>query len=216
LNINGTPIAGTLQDPILDLYDSKGKLLAENDNWRDDSRSSFGSLAPTNDSESALNASLSPGAYTVVVRGKNGTTGIAIVEAYVDANLSYPELANISTRGLVETGDNVMIGGFIVTESNGPTRFLIRAIGPSLRDFAISNPLADPTLALHDGNGAVIATNDNWKEGDEAAVVTTGLAPSGDAESVIFATLLPGAYTAIVRGKGNATGVALVEVYNLR
>jgi hypothetical protein len=216
LSASGIPAADTLQDPILDLYDSTGTLLGENDNWRDDpNASSLGSLAPTNDLESALAKFLNAGAYTVVVRGKNNTTGISLIEAYLNTTNTYTELANISTRGLVETGDNIMIGGFIAIESNGPTRFVIRAIGPSLGSAGISNPLPDPTLELHNGNGAVIATNDNWKEGDEAAVRATGLAPKDDAESVILATLPVGAYTAIVRGKGNATGVALAEVYNL-
>ena len=219
LSVNGTPVAGRLQDPTLELYDSKGALIATNDNWRDDPNSNrLGSLAPTNDLEAALSVDLVEGAYTAVVRGKNNTTGIGLAEAYFDAGQSPSvpaELANLSTRGLVETGDNVMIGGFIATDSNGPTRFVIRAIGPSLGSAGISNPLADPTLELHDGNGAVIATNDNWKDGDEASVRATGLAPQNDAESVILATLPVGAYTAIVRGKGNATGVALVEVYNL-
>jgi hypothetical protein len=216
LSTGGIPAADRLQDPILDLYDSTGTLLGENDNWRDDPNSSaLGSLAPTNDLESAMVKFLNAGAYTVIVRGKNNTTGIGLVEAYLNTTNTYTELANISTRGLVETGDNVMIGGFIATESNGPTRFVIRAIGPSLGSAGISNPLSDPTLELHDGHGAVIATNDNWKEGDEAAVRATGLAPKDDAESVILATLPVGAYTAIVRGKANATGVALAEVYNL-
>jgi hypothetical protein len=221
LNINGTPIPGTLQDPILDLYDSKGKLLRKNNNWRDDPNApaTLGSLAPKNDLESAINAGfLEPGAYTVVLRGNNNTTGIGLVEVYLTASnygSNDAELANISTRGLVETGDNVMIGGFIATDSNGPARYVIRAIGPSLASYGISNPLPDPTLELHDGNGAVIATNDDWKDGDEAAVRDTGLAPQNVSESVILTYLSTGAYTAIVRGKGNTTGVALVEVYNL-
>jgi hypothetical protein len=219
LSVNGTPVAGRLQDPTLELYDSKGALIATNDNWRDDPNSNrLGSLAPTNDLEAALSVDLVEGAYTAVVRGKSNTTGIGLAEAYFDAGQSPSvpaELANLSTRGLVETGDNVMIGGFIATDSNGPTRFVIRAIGPSLGSAGISNPLADPTLELHDGNGAVIATNDNWKDGDEASVRATGLAPQNDAESVILATLPVGAYTAVVRGKNNAIGVALVEVYRL-
>jgi hypothetical protein len=216
LSINGTPIPGKLEDPTMDLYDGKGVLLGQSDNWRNDNDpKALGSLAPTNDLESVLTRYLQPGAYTVILRGKNGTSGIGLVEAYLRADISYAELANLSTRGLVETGDNVMIGGFIATESTGPTRFVIRALGPSLTSSGISNPLPDPTLELHDGNGAVMAANDNWKDSDEAGIRDTGLAPQNTSESAILTYLYPGAYTAIVRGKGNASGIGLVEVYNL-
>jgi hypothetical protein len=150
------------------------------------------------------------------VSGKNSGTGIALVEAYdLDQTLG-PILANISTRGFVDTGDNVMIGGFIVGPTgSGDLNVLIRAIGPSLTDFGIDNPLLDPLLELHDSNGATLTTNDNWKDSQQAEIEATGLAPTNNSESAILQTLAPGGYTAIVRGVGDTTGVGLVEVYNL-
>ena len=168
-------------------------------------------IAPTNDKEAAILTALDPGAYTAIVRGVGGTTGVGPVEAYDLDSTVDSKLANISTRGLVQTGDNVMIGGFIVTGAT-PTNTLIRALGPSL---PVMGALADPTLELHDGNGAVIATNDNWKDTQQAAIEATTIPPTNDAESAIVQTLAPGAYTAIVRGKNNTTGVALVEAYQL-
>ena len=225
ITINGAPVAGTLQDPTLELYDAKGILVAQNDNWgKDPNASRLGPLAPRDDREAALSIDLPDGAYTAVVRGKNGATGIALVAAWIAGG--FPELANISTRGFVDTGDNVMIAGITVTNisqgglippgTDGLTRFVIRAIGPSLDGAGISKTLLDPTLELHDRNGATIATNDNWKENDEATVRATGLAPQKDTESVILAALPRGQYTAVVQGKAGGTGVAVVEVYNLR
>jgi hypothetical protein len=123
-------------------------------------------------------------------------------------------LANISTRGVVQTGDNVLIGGFIVTGTVSKT-VLIRAIGPSLTAGGVPNALADPTLELRGGNGALILANDNWRDAQQAAIIATGIPPTDNLESAILATLAPGAYTAIVRGKNNTTGSALVEVYGL-
>jgi hypothetical protein len=221
MTVGGKPVAGALQDPTLELYDSTGRLVGKNDNWRDDPAGarSLGSLAPTNDLEAALAIFLSAGSYTVVMRGKNDSTGIGLVEAYFGPSgvspRSLAELANLSTRGFVGTGDDVMIAGFIAGDSSGPTRFVVRAVGPSLTTAGVSNPLPDPMLELHDGNGGVIAANDDWKEAGESIVLGTGLAPKDEAESVILATLPVGQYTAIVRGKNNSTGVAVVEVYNL-
>jgi hypothetical protein len=127
-----------------------------------------------------------------------------------------PILANISTRGFVDMGDNVMIGGFIVGPTDtGLADVLVRAIGPSLSDFGIANPLLDPLLELHDSNGALLTTNDNWKDTQETEIEATGLPPGNDSESAILQTLAPGAYTAVVRGVADTTGVGLVEVYNL-
>jgi hypothetical protein len=123
-------------------------------------------------------------------------------------------LANISTRGKVETGDNVMIGGFVVGGAD-PTKVLVRAIGPSLAQSGVAQPLADPVLELRDSNGGLIATNDNWGSSQQAAIKATGLQPKDSHESAILKTLSPGSYTAIVKGQNNTTGVALVEVYNL-
>lgn len=168
-------------------------------------------IPPTNDKESAILMTLDPGAYTAIVRGVNNTTGVALVEVYDLDQAVDSKLANISTRGFVQNGDDVMIGGTIVL---GPesTDVLIRAIGPSL---PVSGAMADPTLELHDSNGVIIASNDNWKETQQAAIEATKIPPTNDAEAAIIATLAPGAYTAIVRGKNNTTGVALVEAYQL-
>jgi len=164
---------------------------------------------------------LAPATYTAIVRGSGGTSGVALVEAYdldPDAN---SKLVNISTRGFVSTGDNVMIGGFIVrgglgVDGAGSEEVLVRAIGPSLTQRGVPNALQDPTLDLHDGNGAIIASNDNWKDTQQSEIQATGLAPSDDRESAILAILIQGNYTAIVRGKNNTTGVGLVEVYKVQ
>jgi hypothetical protein len=211
------PVPGALADPVIEVHGSSGELLATNDNWSDDPNRQYvidSGIAPTNDLESALFGVINPGAYTVVVRGKNDATGIGSFEVYdLDPTVD-SKLANISTRGFVETGDNVMIGGTIIIGS-APTRVLLRAIGPSLTNFGVPNALQDPTLELHDGNGALMASNDNWRSDQEAEISATTIAPTNDLESAILQTLPPGAYTAIVRGSGNSTGVAVVEAYQL-
>jgi hypothetical protein len=210
-------ITNPLADPTLELHDSTGAVIAFNDNWMDaPNRQEIidSGLAPTNNLESAILTSLSPGNYTAIVRGVNNGTGIALVEGYDLDPTAGSKLGNISTRALVQTGDNVMIGGFIIT-GGGQKNVIVRAIGPSLAQYGITNPLADPTLELHNGNGAVIAFNDNWKDSQQAEIEATGLPPSDDAESAIVQTLAPGNYTAIVRGVNNTIGVALAEVYGL-
>jgi hypothetical protein len=171
-------------------------------------------LAPKDEHEAAIVVSLPPGAYTAVVRGApSGSVGVGLIEVY-DVDPNHSRLANISTRGVVESGDNVMIGGFIVG-GDQPTKVIIRAIGPSLRNYGIAAALDDPLLELHDGNGSLLTENDDWRSLQEDAIKATGLAPSNDHESAIVATLQPGNYTAIVRGKDERTGVGLVEIYNL-
>jgi hypothetical protein len=210
------PVAGQLSDPVVDLYDGTGKLVASNDNWNSDRAATLATgLAPADEHEAALVTTLDPGAYTAVVHSAaiNGS-GVALVEVYdltPDANST---LANISTRGRVELKDNVMIGGFILSEDEASS-VLLRAIGPSLSSFGITDPLQDPILELHDSNGDLIVSNDNWRSTQQAAIVATGIPPSDDRESAIVATLAPGAYTTIIRGHDGATGVALVEIYNL-
>jgi hypothetical protein len=210
-------ITNPLQNPTMELHDHSGAIIASNDNWMDASNKQAiidSGLAPTNNLESAILTSLNPGAYTAVVRGVNNGTGVALVEAY-DLDLAAgSNLGNISTRAFVQTGDNVMIGGLIVTGSD-PVKVIVRAIGPTLANYGITNPLQDPTLELHNGNGALIAFNDNWKDSQQAEIQVTGLPPANDLESAIVRTLAPGNYTAIVRGKNNTIGVALVEVYRL-
>ena len=149
-----------------------------------------------------------------IVRGVNNVTGIGVVEAYDLDRTVASKLANISTRGFVHTGNNVLIGGLIVLGQN-PLRIIVRAIGPSLADFGITTPLQDPTLELHNASGTIIANNDNWKDSQQAEIESTGIPPRAEPESAIVATLLPGAYTAVVQGKNSATGIAVVEVYTL-
>jgi hypothetical protein len=225
-SLAGTGVADALADPTLELHDSTGALIAANNNWRvtqlggiitGDQQAAIEAtaIAPTDDLESAIVATLAPGTYTAVVRGTNDGTGIGLAEVY-DLNQATPsKLANISTRGFVDTGENVMIGGFVVRPGGGTeTSVILRAIGPSL-GAAVENALADPTLELHDSSGALVAANDNWKDSQQVEIEATGLAPTADAESALVALLAPGSYTAIVRGKEDATGVALVELYSL-
>ncbi len=212
-------VTGVLADPLIELHSAAtGNLILANDNWKNNQRTDIEAtgLAPTNDAESALLVTLSAGAYTVVERGKAETTGVGLVEVYDLTPGFGPELANISTRGFVDTGNNVMIAGFIVASGTGGSgQVIVRGLGPSLGAFGISNPLADPFLELHDSNGTLLAANDNWKSTQQAAIAATGLAPTNDAEAAILATLVPGAYTAIQSGVNGGTGVGLVEVYNL-
>jgi hypothetical protein len=160
---------------------------------------------------------LDPGAYTAIVRGKGGATGVGLVEMYDLDQGADSQIANISTRGVVETGDNVLIGGFILGGGDVGSNVVLRAIGPSLAQSGITNPLADPTLELHDADGTLVASNDNWQDDpDQAAqLVASTIPPQDPAESAIAAHLPAGAYTAIVRGKNNTTGVGLVEAYNI-
>jgi hypothetical protein len=220
-------VPGALTDPTLELHhpDAMGhdQILATNDNWVDAANKQEiidSTLAPTNDLESAiLMDNLDPGSYTAIVRGANNTTGIGLVEAYDLQAAGASVLGNISTRGLVGTGAKVMIGGIIVI-GDGSQEVLVRAIGPSLTDLGVPGALADPVIELHDPNGALIETNDNWKtksdgSSQQADIEDTGLPPTNDAESALLVTLNPGAYTAIVTGKNNTTGIALVEAYQL-
>ena len=207
-------IPDVLADPVLELHDGAGTLITSNDNWGDaPNRQEIidSGIPPTNDLESAILMTLDPGPYTAIVRGVNDATGIALVEAY-DLDLAADSvLANVSTRGLVQTGDDVMIGGIIIL-GPAPQKVLLCAMGPSL---PVAGALADPTLELHDKDGASIATNDDWRSDQEADIMATTIPPTEDAESAILMTLTPGAYTAIVRGKNDTTGVALVEAYQL-
>jgi len=224
LMANGQSIAGRLGDPMLELHDSTGALIDSNDDWEDNPQSAdilqgYG-LSPSDPAEAGLFEILSPGAYTVIVRGAHSSTGIGLVEVYdIDAQdvttaMGAARLANISTRGKVETGDNVMIGGFIVS-GDDDAHMLVRAIGPSLSMAGVAEPLADPQLDLYDAQGTKIGSDDNWKDTQEAEIIATGLAPTIDSESAISASLAPGAYTAIVSGVGETTGIGLVEAYNL-
>jgi hypothetical protein len=227
-------ITNPLADPTLELHNGTGALIGSNDNWQ---TTIIGGIitssqvtdiqnsghVPTAASESAIIADLQPGNYTAIVRGVNNTTGIGLVEVYDLSPATISLLGNISTRGFVQTGDNIMIGGFIV-QGAGTKRVIIRAIGPELTQHGITNPLANPTLELHNGTGALIGFNDNWQTTILGGVVTSdqvsdiqnsGHVPTAASESAIIADLQPGNYTAIVRGVNNTTGIALVEVYDL-
>ena len=212
-------IQGALSNPTLELHASDGSLLTSNDNWKDapNAAAIMGTgIPPSDDLESAILQTLTPGAYTAILRGKDDGIGIGVVESY-DLDQSVPaKLANISTRGFVDTNDNVMIGGLIVsgTGTSSPT-VVVRAIGPSLKAFGIQDALEDPLLELHDGNGVTIMQNDNWRSSQEAQIQATGLAPSDDHESAIVKALAPGNYTAVVRGVGNTVGVGVVEAFNI-
>jgi uncharacterized delta-60 repeat protein len=227
LQINGVPVAGRLENPWLNLVYQDLHTSITNDNWKIDDQTQQSQqaeieatkLAPKWDQEAAIVRTLSPGAYTVAMSGVNDTEGIGIVEIYDLDPSAHSELANVSTRGFVESGDNVMIGGLILGQGDNPSSVLIRAIGPSLPGF--SDDLQDPTLELHDGNGTVLASNDNWKINDqtqmsqENEIRATTIPPPDDRESAILVELGGGNYTAILAGKNGGTGMALVEVYNL-
>ena len=214
-------ISNALLDPVLEFHGPSGSLIAQNDNWKDTQRTQIEGTVfqPTDDRESVLLATVPPAAYTAIVTGKNNTTGVGLVEVY-DNNqaTSDSQLANISTRGFVQGGNNVMIGGFILGGSQSSTRVAIRGKGPSLSQFGLNPVLADPTLELHDANGATLITNDNWIDDPVAAAQLTanGLALSDPKESGIFTTLPPGTFTAILAGKNGGVGIGLVEVYNVK
>jgi plastocyanin len=210
-------VSNALADPVIDLKEAGGSPIASNDNWKETQPSEIqaSGVAPQNTLESAIVATLTPGGYTAIVSGKNGTAGVALAEVYDLTQDSDSMLANISTRGLVQAGSNVMIGGFILGKGGASARVVVRAIGPSLAQAGVSGALADPTLELHDGNGATLSSNDNWQDTQKAEIEASGIAPKNAAESAIVALLPPGSYTAIAAGKGGTAGVALVEVYRL-
>ena len=216
-------VTGALADPILELHDSDGVIIATNDNWMENSEAdqtilTDNMLAPGDDAESALVSNLDPGSYTVVVRGVNDTTGIALVEAYdIDNGATDSILANISTRGFVEAEPNVMIGGFILGGGGGGlSEVIVRGLGPSLTDLGVADALSDPTISLFDADGNVVASNDNWMDDpNEQTVIDHGLAPMNANDSALYEVLPVGAYTVVLSGVGGATGIALVESYDI-
>ena len=211
-------LTGVLADPMLEVHDSTQAIIATDDNWRDTQEADIlaTGLQPKSDLESAVVLTLAPGAYTAIVRGKNGGTGIGLVEAYDVDLAANSKLINISTRGFVDTGDNVMIGGFVIGGAGGSAKVVVRAIGPSLLTrFGVQGALADPALTLFDPNGMQIGFDDNWKDTQQADIEATGLQPTNDLESAILMVLPSGGYTAIVGGKNNTTGIGLVEVFDV-
>jgi hypothetical protein len=222
-------VNGPLADPTLELHQGS-TTLATNDNWKINDQTGQSqeaevratTIPPGNDLESAIITTLSPGSYTAILAGRNGGTGVGVIELYDLAQGANATLANISSRGFVDTGDNVMIGGLIVGgSSGGAAKVLVRALGPSLTGSGVTGVLPDPTLELHDKDGVIIVTNDNWKtrpdgSSQQAEIEATTLPPGNDLESALVRSLPPGNYTAIVRGMNNSTGVGLVEIYNLQ
>jgi hypothetical protein len=211
-------VSDVLTDPILSVYNSSHNLVASNDNWQSDPNHFIveaNGLAPANLLESATVQTLAPGAYTVIVAGHDTTAGIGLVELYDLSPLSDSTLENISTRGSVDTGDNVLISGFIVGDVGSAT-VIVRALGPSLASHGVSGALSDPILKIFDSTGAAIATNDNWQDNVNAIdIQKNGLAPPNPSESALVLHLPAGAYTAIVNGANGATGIGLAEVYTL-
>jgi len=210
--------SGVLANPTLELFQGS-TLLQSNNDWKDTQRTEIEAtgLQPSNDFESAIVRTLPPGSYTAVLRGLSNTIGIAVVEAYDLNQAANSKLANIATRGFVEAGDNVMIGGLIIGPAAGSNaRVVVRAIGPSLTAFGIAGALEDPTVELKDANGSTLSSNDNWGQGQPVELQQLGLAPTNINESALVTSLAPASYTAIVRGVGNTTGVGLVEVYHVQ
>jgi hypothetical protein len=212
-------VPGKLDDPVIQLFNSANVNIGGNDDWKTDQQNVQDSgLAPTNDRESALVITLDPGAYTVVMRGKNNSSGIGVVEVYDIGLAANARLANVSSRGFIGTGDNILIGGFYAgPQTAAVTGVVFRAIGPSLSKFGVPQPMQDPTIEIHNRDGAVIASNDDWQTDQKTAIEATGLAPSDSRESaILMRNFDPGPYTAIVRGKNNTTGIGLVEIYDVQ
>jgi dienelactone hydrolase len=219
-SLSGLDAGVTLSDPTLALYDSTGKLLSSNDDWLSGGQSQEiidAGLAPSDNRESALIATLAPGAYTAIVSGVEGTQDIALVEVYDLEGTSPEQLLNISTRGLVETGDGVMIAGSIIGDTSLPLTLVVRGLGPSLASgpAPISDALPDPTLQLVNSQGTTVVTNDNWQDTQGPELIGTGLAPSDPREAAILITLPAGSYTSIFSDSHGASGVGLLEIYNV-
>ena len=222
-SLTAAGVPGALQDPTLQLLTDNNALVAENDNWQQTQQAEINDtgIPPSDSREAAIVQTLSPGNYTAAVRGSANTTGVALVEVYDLTPGANSRLANISTRSFVEAGENVMIGGLIIGAGSGPdgagsTRLVLRGIGPSLAQQGVTGALQDPELLLFDANGSVIETNDNWRQAEQADVRTLNLAPTDEREAALVASLPRGSYTAILRGRDNTTGVALIEAYNVQ
>ena len=220
-------ITDALADPILEIHGANNATIATNNNWKATQVGGIitgnqfaeingSGVAPSNNLESAIIANLAPGDYTAVVRGLGNTVGTGVVDAYDLSLGSSARLVNFATRGLIQPGDKLMIAGFIV--QNGPVRAVIRAIGPSLTAFGIPNALPDTTLELRNQNGVIVRENDDWQSdpAQKQQLESVGLQPSHELEAALVETIQPGQYTAHVRGKGQTSGIGVVQVYFLQ
>jgi hypothetical protein len=214
----GLGVPDALANPLLELHGPGDFTTMSNDNWRDTQEAAIQAtgIPPTNNLESAIDATLAPGAYTAIVRGNGDTSGVALVEIYDLDQVSDSKMANLSTRAFVSTGDNIVIAGFMLGSNSGDDQIVVRGLGPSLASAGVPSALADPTLDLRDANGALLVTNNNWQDNQAqaAALTAAGLALASPLESGIAATLPPGPYTALLSGASNATGVGVIEVYD--
>ncbi len=219
-SLKGFGVTDALADPVLELHGGPfGTVI--NNNWKDDpvQRAQIEStgIPPSDDLESAIEATLNPGSYTAVVRDLTNSSGIAVIEVYDLSAAAPARLANISTRALTGTGNNIIIAGFTLGNQAGNDTIVVRGIGPSLADAGVSNPLANPTLELRSQNGTLVVANDNWQQDSAQAAELTAnhLAPSHELEAAILKAMPPGAYTALLMGAGNTTGIGLIEIYDL-
>jgi hypothetical protein len=211
-------VPNVLVDPVLELHGPGAFATITNDNWRDTQETAIiaTGIPPANDLESAILATLDPGAYTAIVRGNGDTAGVALVEVYDLDQAALSKLGNISTRAFCGTGTDIVIAGFMLGNGGGDDRVVVRGLGPSLTAVGVPNAMANPTLELRNSNGTLLISDNDWQDNpDQAAEISAaGLAPSNDLESAIAATLSPGAYTALLAGLNDGTGIGLVEVYD--
>lgn len=212
-------IAGALADPVLELHGPGSFPIVTNDNWRDTQENEIqaAGLAPTSNLEPAIWATLSPGAYTAILRGTNNTTGTALVEVYDVSQAVDSKLGNLSTRAFVDIDANILIAGLMVSPGGASDRVVVRGIGPSLSALGVPNTLANPTLELRNSNGSLIFSNNDWQDNpvQSLEISAAGLAPTNSLEAAILAILPPGRYTAMMFGLNNGTGNGVVEVYDL-
>jgi hypothetical protein len=212
-------VPGVLADPVIELHGPGAFATITNNDWRDSQEAQIQAtgIPPTDDLESAIVATLAPGAYTVIIKGNADTSGVALVEIY-DLNQDVDsKLANLSTRAFVGTQEDIVIAGFLVSDRNAFDQVVVRGIGPSLTAGGIPNALANPTLELHDSNGALLVADNDWQDdaAQAAQITAAGLALSNPREAAIAATLAPGLYTVLLAGLADGIGVGVVEVYDL-
>ncbi len=218
-SLTAAGVASALADPSLQLLDSTGQIVASNDDWMTGGQTQEiidTTLAPNDPRESVVLASLAPGAYTAIVNGAEGTQNIALVEVYDLDSLLTPRLLNIATRGRVETGEATMIAGTIIGGTN-PATLVLRALGPSFAEgpAPITDPLPDPKLVLVDSQGTTLFSNDNWQDTQADEIDGAGLPLPHPAEAGMLVTLVPGSYTALMSDTNGASGIGLIEIYNI-